>query len=141
MLTKIYLTSAEQKQFSSLSEELKEGWKVTDQEITYKDTPERFKMRLSFLHVHDPKLLAFKEQLQEVEDKASAVALLEAMDLSDVHQPDLAQLFFTLGPDAVTSFIGGMLTSAKNDKDIEGVAALSMIRNQLIKSLALHFAS
>ena len=141
MLTNVYLTAGEKSQFDSLSDELKEGWSIIDQAVDYKDTPERFKMRLSFLNVRDPKLLAFKELLEKTKNKAEAISLLEDTDLSDIKQPELAQLFFTLGPDAVTSLIGGMLASVKNDKDIEGIAALSMIRNQLLKSLSLHFTS
>jgi len=136
----LYLTADEKKLFDALSEDLKEGWEVEEEKQVYKDTEDRYRMRLSFLRVSDPALLEFKEKAEKAKSKEEVAKLMEGIDLKGVSQSDLAELFFALGPKDVSILMRLQLSEVKNDKDVEVVSALSNIRHELLKSLTAHFS-
>lgn len=140
MMNFLQLTEDEKPLFAALPEVLREGWEVHTEERTFEDTKEHFATRLSFVRLHDPKLHVFKEQLENAKSPEEAVAIAEGMDLSQVRQADLAELFFAMGPGPLSLLISRILKTAKDDADVQAVAALSLIRGSLLKSLSIHFS-
>ena len=136
----LQLTEDEKALFASLPAGVREGWEVHTEERTFTDTKEHFATRLSFVRLHDPKLHVFKEQLEKAKSPEEAVAIAGEMDLSQVKQADLAELFFAMGPGPLSLLISKLLKTAKEDTDVQAVAALSLIRGSLLKSLSVHFS-
>lgn len=140
MMTVLHLTEAEQKLFDALPADVKEGWTVENESRMFTDSPKRYAMRLSFLRLRDPQLLELKEKLQGAKPEQIA-SLLQEVDLKDVQQSDLAELFFALGPAPIYTLIEYTLKNAQSDREVEAVAGLGLIRGALLKSFSTHFAS
>jgi hypothetical protein len=140
MMNFLTLTEEEKIAYEALPEKLREGWEVRTEERVFEDTKEHFTTRLSFVRLHDAKLHVFKEQLEKAKTPEEAVAIVQGMDLSQVRQADMAELFFALGPGPISILIGKLLKDAKEDADMEVISSLSLIRGALLKSLSTHFA-
>ena len=66
---------------------------------------------------------------------SAIAALLADFDLKDVDEDDVAELFFALGPAAVTQLIAALFVTATTDADIEGITALTVIRHSVLAAL------
>ncbi|MDD4319766.1 MAG: hypothetical protein PHW10_05590 [Candidatus Peribacteraceae bacterium] len=130
----LWLTATEQAAFRALPPAVQDGWQVQPETRTYEDTPEKRNIRLSMVRLHDPKLLALRDKVQEAASGDAAAALLDGMDLEGVADDDLAELFFALGPTLLTRLIEPMVLEAKSDDDLEGVAALVTIRHSMLSA-------
>ncbi len=129
------LTAEEKKMFDGLSAKVKEGWEAQEEKGSYQDSPEKLSTRLALLRVHDPKLLEFQKKAAGLSaEKLSE--LIAKTDLTGVTDDDLAQLSFAIGPTILTRLIGGLLQAVKTDDDLEGIAALTVIRHSLLESFA-----
>ncbi len=120
--------------FDALPAALQEGWETEAETLTYDDTPQKRMIRLSLLRLHDPRLLALREQAETARTPEQLAALLQEMDFTDVEDGDLASLFFALGPVVLSQLIVHLLGSVATDKDIEGVTALTVIRHSILAS-------
>ncbi len=125
----------EQVLFDTLPDALREGWETEAETLSYEDTPQRRMIRLSLLRLHDPKLLAFREQAKQAQSAEEIAVLMESIDLKDVDEGDLAELFFALGPVTLSLLIAALLRTVKTDTDIEGITALTVIRHSVLASL------
>lgn len=131
----LHLTMQEQVLFDTLPDALREGWETEAETLSYEDTPQRRMIRLSLLRLHDPKLLAFREQAKQAQSAEEIAVLMESIDLKDVDEGDLAELFFALGPVTLSLLIAALLRTVKTDTDIEGITALTVIRHSVLASL------
>ncbi|PIR50092.1 hypothetical protein COU79_01270 [Candidatus Peregrinibacteria bacterium CG10_big_fil_rev_8_21_14_0_10_54_7] len=139
MMNELHLTPAEQKLFLSLPEKLREGWKVREETQKFEDTKKHLRTRVSFLKIRDPKLHVLKEQIEKAKGQKEIAKIVGEFDLKGVHQADLAELFFALGPKPLFQIIETMLRQAKTDEEIESIAALSLIRNALLRSFIRNY--
>ena len=130
----LYLTPNEQQLFKALSADLREGWTIEAETHGYADSPERRDLRLALVRIHDPKLVAFRDQVQRAQTIEEVAQLVHLEDLKDVDSDDMASLFFALGPDFLSHLISTLLKSAASDTDIEGVTALTVIRHEILQS-------
>ncbi|MFA6038959.1 MAG: hypothetical protein WCV62_03475 [Candidatus Peribacteraceae bacterium] len=137
MAAPLWLTTDERKAFDALPEAVRNGWELKEETLSFTDTPERRSARLGLVRLHDTKLLALREKVQKAATPEEVAALLAEMDLHDVTEGDLAELFFALGPDALTLLIAPLLRDAKTDGDLDDLASLLMIRHSLLESLRL----
>lgn len=135
MMTTLHLTTAEQVLWAKVPQNLQSGWTVEVETGTWRDSPERRRMRMQLVHLKDPKLLAFMEKAKSAASADALATLLAETDLKGVIDADIAELFFALGPAAVGKLIELMLMSAKADADVEGIAALTTIRRSLYAAL------
>ncbi len=136
MATPLWFTTDEQRIFTSLPPSVQDGWEVREETQAFTDTPERRNARLNLMRLHDPKLLAFQKQAR-IESAPDAIGkLLEEMDMRDVAEDDLAELFFALGPDVLTHIITPLLGAAKDDGDVDDIASLLLIRHSLLASFS-----
>jgi len=131
----VYLTSAEQEVFNRLSEAVKDGWEVVQEELTYADTREKQIMRLSLVRLHDPSLLSLRNKALKMGSISEVVSLIQAMDLSLIDEDDLAELSFALGPIMMSHLITLLLVKVTSDTEMEGVTALTVIRHAILRSL------
>lgn len=138
-MTQLHLTTAEQKLFLKLPGKLQEGWTVVAETQRFSDTLNHRRTRVSFLKLHDPKLNVFKEQIQKAKNKKEIAKLVEGFDLKNVHQADLAELFFALGPEPIFPMIEATIPRIKTDKEVESLAALSLIRNALLRAFVRNY--
>jgi hypothetical protein len=130
----LHLTVQEQALFDALSDALQEGWLTRPETLTFEDSPQKKLTRLSLVRLHDPKLLALRERAMQISSIEEMTALLQNADLADVEDDDVAALFFAMGPTVLSGLIELQLRTAQTDTDIEGVAALTTIRNAMLVS-------
>ncbi len=135
--TLLYLTDAEKKAFSSLSEALREGWKTEDETLTYTDTQKNREMRFMITRFHDPKLLAVRDKFKTVKSDEEFLALMKSIDLGAISEADLGQITFALGPDAIGALILSTLRSADSDADLLMASNFSALRHELLESLTI----
>ncbi len=131
----LYLTSSEQALYDNLSVDMKDGWEVETEELTYDDTYEQQIIRLSLVRLHDPSLIALRDKAAQSSSLEEVAGLIRTVDLKMVEEDDLAELCFAIGPSALSHLISLLLTQVQTDKDIEGVTALSVIRHAVLRSL------
>jgi len=129
----LHLTTEEQGVYAKLSDALREGWDVQTEMGTYQDSEEKFSMRIALLRLHDSKLLDFQKRAVGLSSDQLA-SLILGMNLKDVEDDDLAELFFAVGSSVMTSVIGGLLPKSKTDSDMEDISALAAIRHSILQS-------
>jgi hypothetical protein len=134
MMTTLLLTATEKPLWDKLPAKLREGWEVVEERGAFRDSPERRTMRLQLVHLRDPKLKIFLEKARAATSVDALATLVLSMDLREVMDADLAELFFALGPALLAKVMSSLLQSARTDSDIEGIAALTVIRNALYSS-------
>ncbi len=132
----LYLTADESTVFQSLPDAVRDGWKVEREERTYADSPEKKATRISLMRLHDRKLLDFQKKAQTAQSDRELAAALASMDLKGVAEDDLAELFFALGPTALSMLIAELLAAAKNDSDLEDIASLTAIRESILSAFS-----
>lgn len=131
----LHLTAAEIKLFQALPKELTKDWEATEETVVFTDTPEKMQIRMRNLTVHDPKLVALKAKAQSITTEKEFAALTGDIDFATIDQEDLIELYFAIGPDALTVFIGDALKHTKTSDDMIGLASLTIIRHGLLLSL------
>ena len=132
MMTTIYLSATEKMLFEKLAEDLRSGWSVEEETLEFEDTPERALARMHLLRLQDINLKAVLNSLKETDSPEIMLEIIRDTDLSNVSSPDLAALFFAIGPGTISLFIKSLLAEAKSDKEIEHITALSVIRHRLL---------
>lgn len=130
----LFLTSAEQPVFANLNSSLREGWTVTPEELTFADSPFKFRMRLELLRLHDPSLVALRERVKQMNDSAAIAHELTSIDPKLVLHDDLMSLFFTLGSGILSLLIGELLADVATDKDVQDLSALTFVRHEILLS-------
>ena len=131
----LFLTAAERKAFDALPQKIREWWKVEGETVTFRDSDEGRLMRYGLARFHDPRLQSFIQQVLAQKSVSGAAALFQKTDLAGVMDEDIAELFFVLGPSGASVLVSCMLQAVKSDTDLEGVAALTVIRHSLLLSL------
>lgn len=130
----LYLTADERKLFDVLPEKLKEGWEVKGEKGRIKDSPQQRVLRAMFLHVEHPSLRELQQKAKQGLSDKEFVNLCRKIDLNKVPQTDLAELFFVVGSEGMSVFTSVLLQQAKNDDDLDSIAALSAVRRAFIES-------
>jgi hypothetical protein len=131
-MTVLHLTKPERIIWDALPNGLKEGWEIEQEANTTHDTPAHFQMRLALLRLHDPKLMQLRDAAMKSDSAETVTKLLEETNLSNVSDGDLAELFFALGPSMLSEYVSSLLKKAKDDPDLEDIAALTTIRHELL---------
>ncbi len=132
----IYLTKEEELVFNKLPLESRKQWKVENEVVDYVDTDEQRKIRIELLSLNSPALQSLKKNLLvAVSDDQIKKIMIEA-DISQISDGDLAELFFAMGPTVPGFIILQLLHEVLAAKDIEAIHALSVIRRNLLLSLA-----
>ncbi len=135
MAASLWLTKDEQKIFSALSDALRDGWKVVEETQVYEDTALNQRIRVDLTELQSPVLKDLQERLKNAKSKEDFVKITIDTDISMVTEHDVSQLFFMLGPDAVTGLIKGAIENAKTDDDLSLASTLSELRHEMLASL------
>lgn len=133
-MTTLYLTTEEQEKFASLAPSLREGWTVETESLPIEDSAAKRAIRFQLLRVRDARLLQLRDSIANAKDIDAVVTLIRDQNLKDIHEEDLQQIFFALGPVVVTKLIQSMLSEVQTDTDIEGITALTVIRHSLLSA-------
>lgn len=136
MQATFYFTAEERKAFAALSEALRNGWSVEEERGTSTDDLAHRDMRLHLLRVRSPKVTTIVKKALQENTVEGIARILNDTDLKGVHDADLAELFFVLGPGPLSILILNVLRSAKTDEDLQGIMALTVIRHSLFQSMA-----
>lgn len=131
----LFLTGTERDAFEMLSSGLRDGWAVQAEDLVYEDTAEKRMIRMMLVRLHDPKLLALRSSVQSGGSLDQTVSAIQSVDLKDISEDDIAELFFALGPDILSRLILLTLMEAREDVDLERVAALTLIRHSMLAAL------
>ena len=131
MYTTIFLTTEEKEGFNSLADELKGDWEVQDEAINYKESAEKQRMRCKLMKLSDPALQKAFDEVQNLKegDQEAFNKWAGSLDLSELNDEDMNEIFYALGPVSISNMIKQMLTAAKEADDVEYVAAISAIRH------------
>jgi len=136
-MTTIYLSAEEMKIFENLPEALHRGWVIEEEKNTADDSYEKRLVRMQLMHLRDPKLQMLLEETSKCTSVEEVVHVIQNQDLTHIDTADLSELFFVLGPTVLTALIAFLMKSAQTDEDIEGIVALSLIRNKLLVAFNL----
>jgi polysaccharide pyruvyl transferase CsaB len=135
LMNTLFLTATERAQYDALPSDIRDGWNVSDEILTYADTAQKQIMRLSLVRLHDPSLVELRRKMSETKTQEDMLALVASMDVRLVNEDDLAELFFAIGPSMLSQLIQLLLSRVQSDKDMEGVTAISVIRHTILVSL------
>ncbi|MFA6522917.1 MAG: hypothetical protein WCS85_00930 [Candidatus Peribacteraceae bacterium] len=125
----LYLTAAEQKTFSALPDALRDGWVVEEETEVFVDSPASRRSREELIRVRNPHLADVQRRLAAAESEQEAGEVVQSFDIASLTEEDLLQLFFALGPESVSVLLGAVLAAAREDRDLEVVAALGNLRH------------
>ncbi|MDO8649662.1 MAG: hypothetical protein Q7R81_07865 [Candidatus Peregrinibacteria bacterium] len=130
----LYLTPEEKKLFDALSAEVQNGWKVEVEQLTFRDTEDQQRIRVEFMDVQDKNLRTLRDKAREVKSEADLAKLADSLDLANVSDSDIEELFFALGPQGITVMIVPLLEKATGDEEVDLAAMLSTARHILLES-------
>lgn len=136
------LTKIELALFNALPADVRDGWKVVEETLTFEDTDYRRHMRLSVMKLHDPRLVSLRGKLLDLKDKPQeAQKVLDDLDLSSVNDDDMLQLFYAMGPDPITFMILHLLQPGADDEAVKMASALSVIRHVILLAFVEAYSS
>lgn len=130
----LFLYTEEAEAYAACSSDIQSGWKVEDEKYTAADSFEKRKVRMQLMHLRDPKLKVFLDHAAKCSAPKEVAEHLHNTDLTHIDTADLAELFFALGPTVLTLLINFMLKDITSDEEVEGVAALTLIRHKLLEA-------
>lgn len=131
----LFVTGAEKQLFDALSPELKEGWKLEPETLTYTDTPERRQVRLDLMELDDGQFENIMLRCGPQCSEKDLETLIAEVDFTNLSERDLWEICFALGADAMTYLIAKLLIDAKTDEQIEGVCAFTHLRHRFLESV------
>lgn len=132
----LYLLASERALCERLPVGVREGWTVADERGTYRDSAAAQRYRLQFVRLHDPKITDLVARLLQEKDPSEAARLIQEMDLEDVSDADLMELFFAMGPTLLTHLISSLLPTVSSDAELERVVALTNVRHALLSNFS-----
>ena len=127
----LYLYQTEIEFFNKVPQDIQKEFTVHQETLDFVDSTEKLMTRLSLARLHDPKLLSLRDLVQSSGD---LLGTLQNISLDEVEEEDLSELFFVMGPTLLTSFITGLLATAKTDADILSISAMVEIRHSILSS-------
>ncbi len=126
----LYLTPDEQKIFSTLPANLREGWAVETEAGTAYEDDDVLRIRATMFRSPLPKLKDIA--INAIRDKA----LPDPSFLETIPEGILPELYYTIGARGVLHIIGSLLPKAATDDDIGGLAGLTVIRHDILATNA-----
>ncbi|TSC80693.1 MAG: hypothetical protein G01um101425_347 [Candidatus Peregrinibacteria bacterium Gr01-1014_25] len=126
----LLLTTPEQKLFSALPENLREGWTVREESTDAFETDEQLHIRAGMAELHRwPALKPLMEQIVQGKE-------LTADQVKDVPEEALPELLFTIGARGIAMLMVALLSQAKTDEDIQAIAAFGHLRHDILETNA-----
>lgn len=132
----LHLRKEEAKIFRGLPKDLQDGWKVAEEKGTSDERPEELMMRYQMASFDHPSIRAFIKSVQGAKSVGEIEKAAASFDLTSLPQEQAAELFFVLGTNLMGRMIQYLLPKAAHDKDLEGLAALTLIRHFLLEANA-----
>jgi hypothetical protein len=130
----VFLTREEKKEFLSLPTQYQDGWQVEEETIPFADSEESWRLRRDLLTFSDQGLKGIEEKVRSAASQEEVERAVENLQLSGLSDADLAELFFALGPVALSAIILRLLPLARSDDDVASLAAFTVIRHNLLLS-------
>lgn len=130
----LYLTADERKLFTALSAKLREGWEVKEEKGKYEDSPERQEIRYELLKLNKAKYKKIVDKANTVRSQEEFHSFVMDVDFSSMTQDELIDVLFTVGPDIVSLLISHGIATAKEDSDVELIAAFTNFRHLVLAS-------
>jgi len=130
------LTASERKTFASLPVAIREGWTVNDFSITHTESPEELYLRYRMARFEDPAYAALAASVHNAKSPDDFLRVAEKFQFHEGAIDQLSELFFVLGTNVLSGIVAYLLKNAKDDEDIEGIAALTTVRRFLHESNA-----
>lgn len=125
----LFLKADERTLFDRLPESMQEGWSVQEDVMDYIDSPDRRRVRMSAICIQDPRLKAFHDRLHASITLEEATQLLQDLDVRTMHDVDVREIVYALGPDVLSAIIALVLRTAASDEDLLDVVAYSTARH------------
>lgn len=129
-MNSLYLTQAEQELFSALPESLRDGWKVEREKIDYVDSQEKQRVRCKFM-----KLSSGLHTVPPIASQSAFEDWVSSLDLARLTDDDLREIFYALGPISIGRILERTIPLIQTDSDIEGVAAIALLRHIIFTPL------
>lgn len=135
MHTTLHFTQAEQQLFSALPAELREGWTVEDEVLTYEDDAEHRQVRLDLMELDEGKFERIILDCGPEVTEEKLEELIAQIDLSHMSPKDLWEMSFALGSEAMSYLIAKLILEVKTDTQIEAICALADLRHEFLVSV------
>ena len=132
----LYLRREEAKFFQSLSKDLQDGWQVEEEKGKANERPEELMMRYQMASFDHPSIKTFVESVRGAKSAGEIEKAAASFDLASLPQEQAAELFFVLGTNLIGKIIQYLLQKATRDEDLDGIAALTLIRHFLLEANA-----
>ena len=131
----LYLTADEMTMFEKLPANVKEGWELEEEKMTFQDSEEKWALRRQLVRFQDPRLKKLQEKLKKLTGKDLA-PLIEETDLSKLGKDDFISLCYAMGPAVLSIIMQKILGLSTSDDDLQIVSGFSDVRHALLHSYA-----
>ncbi len=136
MSTTLYLTADEKKAFDKLPESVRKGVKVEVEKLTFEDSDEKRAVRFRNMKLTDERLLKLQRETKVMQSPDAIKKAMESLDITTLPKKDLIELYFVLGPTALSHFVAVALEGLiKGDTDLGGLESFSAIRHGLLQAM------
>jgi hypothetical protein len=134
----LFLTADEKKLFAKTPAALVEGWEVKDEKLKFKDSPEKYAIRLRNLHIENEVLQQAMVTANSMQKTVDILSLSQTIKAENVSQSDLLEVYYVMGPRAFTDLLALMLKHGlKTGEDVKIFVANALIRHELLVSMNL----
>jgi hypothetical protein len=132
----LHLTPDEQALWNALPEQMRANCSVeTYTETTSTpDTPQRMGVRLSLLHLSDPRLQACMQKMMQATSAEEWWKSMLDEDVTAIGDDQWRQMLVAFGPCGLTMMISSMIPNVTDGEDAELIASLSLVRYTLDQS-------
>ncbi len=134
--TTVYLTSEEKAMFDQLPDNVRSGCSVETETMTFKDSEEKRAIRMRNMKVTDQRLIKLQRETQVMKSPEALKKAIETFDLTTLPRQDLVELYFAMGPEALSLLIENALEVLRQgEEDASGLSAFTRIRHGLLEAM------
>lgn len=108
------------------------------EELQYTESLTKKIARQTLFAPQNATLQSIFTRLMHATSSQAALQIVEEIDMRSLSFHDQREIWYTAGPDVLTTIIGQLLPSVQNDDDLEFLSSLTIIRHTLF---GLHSAS
>ena len=132
----LYLTKDERAIFEKLPADAKKDVEVIEETLTFIDSEQKMTIRIRNMDAGSPALANIQNQAKNAKSPAELLSLAETVDFSSLSEKEATELYFAMGPNALTIVIVSTLSGVTSADQMLAVSALTAIRHSLLVSLS-----
>lgn len=135
---KLHLTTQEHALFDQLSPDLKEGWEVEEEALTFQDTPDRMRVRLGLSSFENEEIKRALEKMSAANSDEEFQTIAANVEIPEMSDADSTSLMYVLGPGGLSVMIIAGLAGAQNDEELKHLAEITEARHMTLESFQVY---